>query len=206
MQFIENFVVILSIFAPMLCILVYLVKWKPLLKIEDKTLLFIIIQCSIIISAFALAPLEFPKISSYIEIYILFFAIFASLIYEITGELNFSEIYPIAGLMVFVAADVWEWGIFIFGSLGIFNPAFQAQSGQWFDQIHRIYALGVFLVLLKFTSWKPNRRSLSMLALTVAAPLVILAFSGFPGWALAVRGITLFLLGITIYLGVESNG
>lgn len=185
-----------------------MVNWKFSLSENKKTDVFLVIQCSLLILAFLVAPVELPKVSSYMEIYVLFFAFFASLLFHRTGQLEFSRLYPLAGLMVFVGADVWEWGIFIFGNLGIFNPAFQAQSGQWFDQIHRVYVLIVFYVLLRFSHWKPNRKSLGMMALTVAAPLIVLALSELPGfgsWAVIVRMITLFCLGFTIYLGVDSH-
>lgn len=193
-SFLLSFLDVLSIFCPVICILIFIIKWRIELSLDERIELFLLFEILLFILAVLSVPWEFPKITSYLEIYVVFFAVYPIMLFHRTRRLDFSFLYPLAGLMVFVAADVWEWGIFIF-----INP------GQWFDQIHRIYALAVFYMLLKFSSWKIHWRSLLMLAATVAIPLFLIWLAPFPGWDFAVRGITLMLIGITVYVGVDSS-
>lgn len=110
--------------------------------------------------------------------------------------------------MVFVASDIWEWGIFVYGALEIFNPQFQFYVGEWFDHVHRIFAIVFLILLLKLSSWRVSRGSISILAFTICTPLALLAFSPFPGWDILVRVYTLVLFGFSLYFGmgnIEDN-
>lgn len=208
MWFLNNLAVIASIFAPLFCILIMLMKWPEFPRI-NRACLFRLLLASVFLSVLWAAPLELPKITSYLEIYVFFFGLFAWLLHKRQDWRRYenSFLFPTAGLMVFVAADIWEWPIFVYGNLGLFNPVFQASAGQWFDQIHRLYALAVFIALLIMVEWKANRRSLALLASAIIAPFLILAASGpsFPFWPELARIITLMFFGLSIIQGVDPD-
>ena len=206
MEFIGNYLANITIFFPIFCILIMIAKWKKI-EIRKAERLYMAIQISLMILALAAVPLIIPKVTAALEFYIIFFAIYAAMILHKTKELKLSRIFPLAGLMIFVAADLWELPMFVYGQLGIFHSSYQFSVGQWFDHIHRFYALGIFAVLLWLSKWKPNRWSLGILAASAISPFIILAATtpSFPFWVAMVRIIPISLFGCGIILGLEPT-
>lgn len=200
----SDLLIMASIWFPLFSILIMLVKWNKYERMNRK-LMFLGLELIIIGAADIVASMDLPKITSFLWIYLLFGGLYAALLLKRTGRLELSFCFPAAALMVFVAADLWELPVFVYGHLHIFNPVFQLWAGQWFDQIHRFYALGVLAALLILIKWKPNWRSLAFMISAVIAPFEILAASPFLFWADYVRITTLILLGFGIILGVKKR-
>lgn len=199
-----EFLAPLTVLFPVFCVLAFLMKWNFRLSFDQRVKLFVLVEAVLIGVSFLSMPWEFPKVTSYLELYIGFMALYAALLMLRTRKICFNYLYPIAGLMVFVAADFWEWGYFIFGSLELFDPSFQLYSGQWFDQIHRIYVLLILAILLKFSGWKPNFDSIFCLVMSILVPLAFFIFAPFPFWDIIVRVVSLGFIGASFYCGVDE--
>lgn len=191
---IDNLLVILSIFFPLLCILLMQIDWGELSWL-NRVAAFRIILFIVFCSVFWVAGLEFPKITSYLEVYVIFFGIYSVMLNRRSWRrYDLSFIFPLVGLMIFVSADIWEWGIFVF-----INP------GQWLDHIHRIYALIVWIVLLRFSGWKPNWKAVSFMIASILIPFLLIWVAPFPFWDFIVRIACLVPFGFSIVLGVEPD-
>ncbi|MCJ7459204.1 MAG: hypothetical protein MUP17_09455 [candidate division Zixibacteria bacterium] len=199
----SDLLIMASIWFPLFSILIMLVKWNKYERMNRK-LMFLGIELIIIGAADIVASMDLPKIASFLWIYLLFGGLYAAMLLKRTGRLELSFCFPAAALMVFVAADLWELPVFVYGHLHIFNPVFQLWAGQWFDQIHRFYALGVLAALLILIKWKPTVKSCAFMFDAIIAPFIVLAVSPFPFWPDLARISTLVLFGCAIILGVEK--
>ena len=79
------------------------------------------------------------------------------------------------------------------------------KSGQWFDQIHRVYVLMILVFLIKFSGWKPNFNSVFLLVCSILVPLAYFTLVPFPFWDIIVRVVCLGFVGASFYCGVGDS-
>lgn len=201
-ELLPSFIVVLSICYPLLMILIMLIDWGKYIQVSesDTFQIFWHLERLLFIMAVLSLSIRIPKITNSLTLYLICSMIYALVLLRITARMELSFLFPVAGIMVFVAADFWELPVFVYGSLG--NPLFQSWAGHWFDQIHRCYVLGLLAALMMLISWIPNKWSVGLLSLSVAAPFLILAFAPFPFWAEITRIITLICFGGAILKGI----
>lgn len=194
--------VTLSIFYPMLLILIMLVEWQQYVQLSFllRICLFGGLELCLLILAVLLPSLHLPKVTHSIALYLIAWMLLAGALHWRTHSQQLSFLFPVAGIIVFVAADFWELPVFVYGSLG--NPVFAAWAGQWFDQIHRFYVLGVLGAMMKLTKWQATHWSVLLLILSVIAPFGILAAAPLAGET--ARAVTLACVGGSILGGLKQ--
>ena len=204
-MYLENIFVGLTILYPIAWILILNGRYEILIKDDvRKFIIYEVFMVALLVATF-LAPLEIPRVSSYLEIYIVFFGLFPLLFRKKIGIHYLPMLFCASALTVFVASEIWEYPIFIYGTLKIFHVSFQSWSGNWFDHIHRIYAVVIFWFLLRSTNWKSNFRSVGFMILSFILPFLLLSPLFFNVWSspVLVRVSTLVLFGFAIYFGLD---
>lgn len=165
------------------------------MKIGKNTLLFASFSLATLTVYSTLFPIEIPKFPTYINIYAFFTLLY---IITLTKKLNSKEpnkILAMSMLMVFIASDLWEIPVFVYGKLGLFNPAYAFYSGQWFDHIHRVYAVISMWVLIKIGKLHRNKTVLFLCVLGLASPFILVATN----YLVLARFISLVFLGLIVF-------
>ena len=159
---------------------------------------------SLLLACFLLSN-DIPRVSHWAELYVVFFGVFPLLFKKKIGIHYLPMLFCVSALTIFVASEFWEYPIFVYGTLGIFEADFVNWAGGLFDHIHRIYVLVIFGYLLRVTHWRASFKSVSMIALSVGLPFLLLSPLCFDYVVMPsfVRIWTLTCLGLGIYFGLD---
>ena len=110
--------------------------------------------------------LEIPKVSSWIWLYTGAAAAYTAALAYRWGLNRFNKILAISAWGLFMAADWWEFPVFMYGGLGLFNGLYSAWTGGWVDQIHHFYVLATLVLFLAVAEPKILKR-------TAAAAIIV---------------------------------
>lgn len=205
MQILENMFVGMTILYPVAWIFILNGRYGATIRTDVRKMIIHEVFLVSLLAAIFLMPLEIQRVSSYLEIYLVFFGLFPLLFKRKIGIHYLPMLFCASALTVFVASEIWEYPVFVYGSLGIFNAEFQRWSGSWIDHIHRIYSIVIFYFLLKVTNWRKTFLSVSFLVIALLLPFALLSPFFFNSWStpVVVRISTLVLFGFSIYFGLK---
>jgi hypothetical protein len=124
MIYLENIFVGLTILYPVAWILIANGQYG--LTIQDDIRKMIVDEVFLVslLAAIFLAPLVISRVSNYMEIYVVFFGLFPLLYKRKMGIHLLPLLFCAAALSVFVASEIWEYPVFVYGSLRIFHSYF----------------------------------------------------------------------------------
>lgn len=143
---------------------------------------------------------EFPlaKISSWLPLYMVGLAAYVEFLGNRDDYKHFNKVLALAAMAVFVVADWWEIPVFIYGGLGL---GYQAWTGAWFDQIHRLYVLVTLVLFWKLGGFKLTRKTAMAVIVTTGLDFLVL-LPGLPGplnfWPTAARILCLGAFGLYV--------
>jgi hypothetical protein len=106
--------------------------------------------------------LSIVKVSSWLWLYADFLAAYTLGLTIRWGPRRFNKILAISIWGLFLAADWWEFPVFIYGGLGLFNGLYSTWSGTWVDQIHRVYVLFSLILFVYVTEPQIRKRTVAL--------------------------------------------
>lgn len=112
--------------------------------------------------------------SYFLAYYLLWTAIYVLVMCR-NGAEALNQKLATAFLLMFIVSDLWEYPVFVYGSLGLFNPGFAKWCGSWHDHIHRVYTLFAWWLLFLIGPVKPTRQLLAYTLASVAVSFILLS-------------------------------
>ena len=207
MNILENMFVGLTILYPVAFIMILNGSYGATIKDDVRDLIIWFGFFGSLLAACFLLTTDIPRVSHWVSVYVGFFGLFALLFKKKIGIHYLPMLFCVSALTIFVASEFWEYPIFVYGTLGIFEADFVNWAGGWVDHFHRIYVLIIFGYLLRLTHWKPGFKSVSMIVLSVGVPFLLLSPLCFDYVIMPtfVRIWTLTCLGLGIYFGLDKK-
>lgn len=205
MMYLENIFVGMTVLFPIMWILILNGSYGSKIADDVRNMIVQLVLCLSLIAGLFLLVWDLPRVSSWIEIYVVAFGVLPFLLRRKIGIRYLPMLFAVSALIVFVASEFWEYPVFVYGTLGIANPEFTKWAGSWFDHIHRIYGFVIFGFLLRATHWKQNFLSSSLLVLAVVVPFLLLSPLLFNSYLspFVVRTWSLVCLSLGIYFGLD---
>ena len=203
----ENIFVGLTILYPVAWIMILQGSYGAIIKDDVRDLIIWFGFFGSLLVACFLLTIDIPKVSHWAELYVVFFGLFPLLFKKKIGIHFLPMLFCVSALTVFVASEFWEYPVFVYGTLGIFEADFVNWAGGWVDHIHRVYVLIIFGYLLRMTNWRATFRSVSMIVLSVGVPFLLLSPLCFDQVFMPsfVRIWSLTCLGFGVYFGLDKK-